>query len=311
MAETGEVEDKHVVGVLRGDATALPFADECFDAVITSEVLEHIPDDVGALAELRRVLRRGGVLAVTVPSWLPEKINWMLSDEYHAPAAVGGHVRIYSATELKAKLRAAGLDVAGSHHAHALHSPYWWLKCAVGVDDDDHPLVRQLPPVPRMGHHPPAALDPHRRAGAVTGARQEPRALRGRRDEAWILPGVLSRSTSSTSTAGTSPRLQQPNGMIPWFPGGHCDPWNLVESAMALDVAGRHAEAMAAYRWLVDHPAAVGRLAQLLRRRRHRRGGQARHQRLRLHRHRRAAPLAVHRRRATTPRRCGRRSNER
>ena len=40
--------------------------------------------------------------------------------------------------------------------------------------------------------------------------------------------------------------------MIPWFPGGHCDPWNLVECAMALDVAGLHDEAMAAYRWLVD-----------------------------------------------------------
>ena len=143
MVETGEVEDKHVVGVVRGDATALPFPDAAFDAVITSEVLEHIPDDVGALAELRRVVRRGGVVAVTVPSWLPEKVNWMLSDEYHAPAVVGGHVRIYSATELKAKLRGAGLDVAGSHHAHALHSPYWWLKCAVGVNDDDHPLVRR------------------------------------------------------------------------------------------------------------------------------------------------------------------------
>jgi SAM-dependent methyltransferase len=111
--------------------------------VITSEVLEHIPDDTGALAELARILRPGGVFAATVPTWLPEKINWMLSDDYHAPAAVGGHVRIYSATELRAKLRAAGLQLAGSHHAHALHSPYWWLKCAVGVNDDDHPLVRR------------------------------------------------------------------------------------------------------------------------------------------------------------------------
>ena len=32
--------------------------------------------------------------------------------------------------------------VVGSHHAHALHSPYWWLKCAVGVDNDQHPLAR-------------------------------------------------------------------------------------------------------------------------------------------------------------------------
>jgi SAM-dependent methyltransferase len=143
MADSGEIEEKHVVGVLRGDATALPFPDGCFDAVVTSEVLEHIPDDTVALAELRRVLRRGGIVAATVPSWLPEKINWMLTDEYHAPAAVGGHVRIYSATELKAKMRAADIDIAGSHHAHALHSPYWWLKCAVGVNDDDHPIVRR------------------------------------------------------------------------------------------------------------------------------------------------------------------------
>ena len=48
-----------------------------------------------------------------------------------------------SATELKAKLRAAGLTVRRSHHAHALHSPYWWLKCAVGPRNDDHPLVQR------------------------------------------------------------------------------------------------------------------------------------------------------------------------
>jgi SAM-dependent methyltransferase len=141
MVTAGEVIPDVVAGVLRGDATRLPFADHTFDAVITSEVLEHVNNDTVALAELVRVLRPGGAFAATVPSWLPEKINWMLSDEYHAPAVAGGHVRIYSATELKAKLRAAGLELAGSHHAHALHSPYWWLKCAVGVTDDDHPLV--------------------------------------------------------------------------------------------------------------------------------------------------------------------------
>ena len=76
-----------------------------------------------------------------MPAWFPEKVNWMLSDEYHAPKSVGGHVRIYSATELKAKLRTAGLRVVGSHRSHALHSPYWWLKCAIGPRNDDHPLV--------------------------------------------------------------------------------------------------------------------------------------------------------------------------
>jgi SAM-dependent methyltransferase len=141
MIEAREIPSATYGGALRGDATRLPFADATFDTVVTSEVLEHIQDDVAAIKELHRVLKPGGTLGVTVPTWWPEKINWMLSDEYHAPKSPGGHVRIYSATELKAKLRAAGLDVFASHHAHALHSPYWWLKCAVGPSRNDHPLV--------------------------------------------------------------------------------------------------------------------------------------------------------------------------
>jgi hypothetical protein len=46
--------------------------------------------------------------------------------------------------------------------------------------------------------------------------------------------------------------LQLDTGMIPWFPGGHCDPWNHVETAMALDVAGLHDAATKAYGWLAD-----------------------------------------------------------
>ena len=143
MVDSGEISIDRYVGVLRGDATRLPFADGTFDRVITSEVLEHIQADVDAIAEFVRILKPGGTFAATVPTWFPEKVNWMLSDEYHAPKSVGGHVRIYSATELKAKLRTAGLRVTGSHHAHALHSPYWWLKCAVGPRRDDHPLVNR------------------------------------------------------------------------------------------------------------------------------------------------------------------------
>jgi SAM-dependent methyltransferase len=143
MIHANEIPPSSYGGVLRGDATKLPFADNTFDCVVTSEVLEHLQDDVTAISELHRVLKPGGSLGVTVPTWWPEKINWMLSDEYHAPKSVGGHVRIYSATELKAKLRSAGLEVRGSHHAHALHSPYWWLKCAVGPRNDDHKMVKK------------------------------------------------------------------------------------------------------------------------------------------------------------------------
>ncbi len=143
MVDAGEIDLERFKGVLRGDATKLPFADNSFDVVITSEVLEHIQDDVSAIAEMVRVLKPGGHFAATVPSWFPEKINWMLSDEYHAPKSEGGHVRIYSSTELSAKLRTAGLELQGSHRAHALHSPYWWLKCAVGPRNNDHRAVKK------------------------------------------------------------------------------------------------------------------------------------------------------------------------
>lgn len=129
-------------GTVQGDATKLPFPDDCFDRIIASEVLEHIPDDEAAFAELARVLRPGGTLAVTVPAWLAERVCWALSEEYHAPFVPGGHVRIYTERELRAKLRAVGLRPGHAHHAHALHTPYWWLKCAVGPTNDDHPLVR-------------------------------------------------------------------------------------------------------------------------------------------------------------------------
>ena len=76
------------------------------------------------------------MLAVTVPAWLPEKICWRISSDYHAPAAVGGHVRIYTEKEVRQKLHNAGFDPRFSHRAHALHSPYWWLRCAVGVNNE-------------------------------------------------------------------------------------------------------------------------------------------------------------------------------
>ena len=129
--------------VVNGDGLALPFADACFDRVIAAEVLEHVADDRAAMAELARVLRPGGRLAVTVPTWFPERVCWALAEDYHAPAVAGGHVRIYRRRQLIDRLAAAGLRFLGSHHAHALHSPYWWLKCAVGVGNDENRAVQR------------------------------------------------------------------------------------------------------------------------------------------------------------------------
>jgi SAM-dependent methyltransferase len=140
MHAAGEVPPGGTGAAVLGDATAMPFRNGAFDLVIAAEVLEHIRDDRAAIAEIGRVLRPGGTVAVTVPAWLPERICWLLSDDYHN--VPGGHVRIFTRHELQVKLACSGLLVGGHHRAHALHSPYWWLKCAVGVQRDDHPLAR-------------------------------------------------------------------------------------------------------------------------------------------------------------------------
>lgn len=142
MVEAGELspENLHVAAV-QGDALAIPFPDGTFDRVICSEVLEHIPDDIGAMRELARVLRPGGTMAITVPRFGPELINWALSDAYHN--VPGGHIRIFRKSQIKKRLTSVGMNVTSHHYAHGLHSPYWWLKCLVGTKNDQNWFVRQ------------------------------------------------------------------------------------------------------------------------------------------------------------------------
>ena len=130
MAAAGEAPPHASFTPVRADARRLPFADGSFDRVIASETLEHIAEDSVAMAELARVLRPGGRAVVTVPRWWPEAVCWALSREYHSNE--GGHVRIYKTPQLTRLLVREGLRVDAIEHAHALHSPYWWIKCAVG-----------------------------------------------------------------------------------------------------------------------------------------------------------------------------------
>ncbi len=140
MRDEGEAPAGATAQAVRGSAYDLPFEDDSFDRVVAAEVLEHLPQDERAMAELVRVLKPGGLIAVTVPRWGPELVCWALSSAYHE--VEGGHVRIYRGDELRRRLTRAGLTPVDAHHTHALHAPYWWLKCAVGVDDADHRLVR-------------------------------------------------------------------------------------------------------------------------------------------------------------------------
>lgn len=128
---------------LSGDAYRLPFADAAFDVVICSEVLEHLHEYDRALAEIRRVLKPGGRFVPTVPRAWPERICWALAPGKDGYAdQPGGHVRIFHEPDLRKSISDLGFTYRGKHYAHALHSPYWWLKCAFWDRRDDHPLVK-------------------------------------------------------------------------------------------------------------------------------------------------------------------------
>jgi hypothetical protein len=75
--------------------------------------------------------------------------------------------------------------------------------------------------------------------------------------ERLALPGVLTAAEARATAAGIA-AVQRPDGAIPWFAGHHLDPWDHVEAAMALDTAGAHDRAAAAYDWLARHQNADG-----------------------------------------------------
>jgi ubiquinone/menaquinone biosynthesis C-methylase UbiE len=129
-----------VFALASANALALPFADDSFDRVICSEVLEHIPDYRGALREIERVLKPGGLFCASVPRSWPERLCWRLSDGYHKVR--GGHLRIFDVGELRDQIEELGLRQYHRHWAHALHVPFWWLKCLFWDRQDSHPLVR-------------------------------------------------------------------------------------------------------------------------------------------------------------------------
>ncbi|HVF11255.1 MAG TPA: glycosyltransferase [Abditibacteriaceae bacterium] len=108
--------------LVKGDILRLPFADESFDKIMMSEVLEHLTDDRQALRELHRILRPGGVLALSVPHarypfwWDPINRVWIAcgGSPIRRGPIVGiwsSHERLYTASQLEGRVRESGFAI--------------------------------------------------------------------------------------------------------------------------------------------------------------------------------------------------------
>jgi len=135
-------EEKGTLGaMIQGDTFALPFADETFDRVICSEVMEHVHDYRAAARELARVTKPQGMVAVTIPTATSEHLYLRVGDDYFE--SPGGHIRIFRPKDLALGLAQAGLATIGVGFAHALHTPYWVLRSIARLPRaDESALVR-------------------------------------------------------------------------------------------------------------------------------------------------------------------------
>jgi SAM-dependent methyltransferase len=100
--------------VTQGSIEAMPFEDESFDLALALDVIEHVPDDGAALGELRRVLKPGGTLLLTVPALM---LLWSRHDE------ANGHYRRYTAGGLRRRVEVAGFEVAFATYFNTLLFP--------------------------------------------------------------------------------------------------------------------------------------------------------------------------------------------
>lgn len=119
-----DVREKNVEFIL-GDAEKLPFSENSFDKIVMSEIIEHVKDDTGVLKEAKRVLKSGGILALTTPNkgypFLWDPINWFLEYFFNFHIKSGffagiwnQHIRLYKPEEIEKKLEKVGFKVTSS-----------------------------------------------------------------------------------------------------------------------------------------------------------------------------------------------------
>ena len=134
------IKKEYLPTFVKGDATQLPFEDQSFDTIICSEVLEHIHDFKQVIQEIKRLCKPTSRVAISVPRYYPEKICWLLSEKYHQTP--GGHVRIFNPNHLKKAFIDEGFRLNFQHFAHAMHAPYWWLRCLFWDKQESMKLIQ-------------------------------------------------------------------------------------------------------------------------------------------------------------------------
>jgi SAM-dependent methyltransferase len=184
----------------------LPFADATFDRIIASEVLEHIPDDAAAIAELPGCSSPAAPSPSPCPAWLPERSAGRCRTSTTPPRAEAATCASTPRPSCAGSCGPPGSSPARRHHAHALHSPYWWLRCAVGPTNDDHPLVKAYLKLLDLGHRERPLVTRIADKAAQPGARQEPRRLRPQAEPTSVTgPAPSMPSTCPGSTASSPP----------------------------------------------------------------------------------------------------------
>ena len=116
-----------------GDIHSLPFIEGSFDLVICSEVIEHVPNWQQLLYYCRTLMTQEAVLALSFPTAWIERLCWQLDNHYFQTP--GGHIRIMQEDQVTQQATRLELKLVERYRRHALHSPYWWLRCAYSQNE--------------------------------------------------------------------------------------------------------------------------------------------------------------------------------
>lgn len=125
---------------LNGNAMEMPFKNNSFDRIICSEVMEHVSNDRIACSELFRVLKPGGRIAITVPTYFSELIYDALTFEYFSTP--GGHIRKYTPVKLEDIMKDCGFEIYAIDFKHSFHTIWWMIRSVVGLHLENHPMTK-------------------------------------------------------------------------------------------------------------------------------------------------------------------------